>query len=50
MLLGTGGSDQRSVPVRLLAATWHVAAVLYFLGAWSVSTVRLLLDMPSAFG
>ena len=36
--------------VQLLSRVWHVFAVLYFIGAWAVSSVRLLMDLPSAAG
>ncbi len=36
--------------LRGLAEMWHLVAVVYFMGAWAVSVVRLLLDQPGAIG
>ena len=46
------GRDREAAPVwrRLLARSWHLIAVLYFLVAWAVSSVRTLLDLPDATG
>lgn len=47
-----GGREptQTPVTVRLIARFWHVFAVLYFMCAWGISSVRLVLDLESAFG
>lgn len=49
------GSDDpaaptRPLPLRLLARTWHVIALVYLAAAWSITTVRLLLGAPDAMG
>lgn len=49
-ILGPGDEMSRSVAMRLFARTWHVFAVTYLLGAGSVTTVRLLLDLQGALG
>jgi small-conductance mechanosensitive channel len=33
-----------------LAGTWHYVAVAYFVLAWGISAVRILLDLPDATG
>jgi len=45
-----GGSAEGKSPLllRVLAQTWHVWAGLYFMAAWAVLAVRLLLDLPGA--
>lgn len=35
---------------RVLAGSWHFVAVVYFLTAWGISAVRILLDLPDATG
>lgn len=35
---------------RALASVWHLLAILYFVVAWSISSVRILLELPSASG
>jgi len=35
---------------KVLAAGWHFIAVFYFLIAWGISAVRILLDLPDATG
>lgn len=42
--------ERHGRPVRALAGIWHVFAVAYFLGAWGVSVMRLLLEEPGALG
>jgi small-conductance mechanosensitive channel len=44
------GDSGRSKGLLLLTNTWHVLAVLYFFTAWAVSSVRILLDLPAAYG
>jgi len=40
------------VPVwrRILAGSWHYIAIFYFVIAWGISAVRVLLDLPDATG
>lgn len=47
-----GGRSPGNTPViaRLIARFWHVIAVVYFAAAWGISTVRIVLDLESAFG
>ncbi len=45
-----GGDTQGSKGVRFVTNVWHVVAVVYCLGAWSVSSVRYLLELPAANG
>ena len=44
--------DGRPVPAwkRWLVGHWHIFVILYFLLAWAVRSVRLLLDRPGAEG
>ena len=50
MILGAGAVEAKPGFVRLVAAVWHILAVLYFVVAWMVSSVRLILDLPNALG
>lgn len=52
MILGAAaaGGPPRALPLRLLARTWHVLAVVYLSGAWAVSIFRHALGMPNATG
>ncbi len=50
MILGAGAADAKPGLMRLVAAVWHILAVLYFVVAWMVSSVRLVLDLPNALG
>lgn len=44
-----GRSPERRGPgFRLLARVWHGIAVVYLLGAWMTTAVRLLIDAPNA--
>jgi moderate conductance mechanosensitive channel len=43
-------TQPRPVWRRLLARNWHVLAVIYFMLAWAVTAVRLLLDLPNPLG
>ncbi len=45
-----GGNTRASKGVRFVTNVWHVVAVAYCLGAWSVSAVRYLLELPAANG
>ncbi|MEO1198775.1 MAG: mechanosensitive ion channel family protein [Pseudomonadota bacterium] len=36
--------------LRVIAALWHVAAIVYLVAAWLVGSVRLLLNLPSSIG
>ncbi|WP_417686250.1 mechanosensitive ion channel family protein [Roseibium sp.] len=49
LIRGEGGAN---TPIwrRFLAKSWHLIAVLYFLVAWGISSVRVLLDLPDATG
>ncbi|WP_422376981.1 mechanosensitive ion channel family protein [Roseibium sp.] len=40
------------VPVwrRFIAGSWHYIAIFYFVIAWGISAVRILLDLPDATG
>jgi len=42
--------EEAGIAWRLLARLWHVIAVVYLMGAWAVSAVRLLLHLPGAIG
>ena len=46
------GEDAERAPVwrRVLAGSWHFIAVFYFIIAWGISAVRILLDLPDATG
>jgi len=44
-----GGGEVR-VWRRVLAGTWHYVAIFYFVVAWSISMVRILLNLPDATG
>ncbi|WP_209003576.1 mechanosensitive ion channel family protein [Labrenzia sp. CE80] len=35
---------------RVLSKSWHLIAVVYFLAAWAISSIRILLDLPDATG
>ena len=50
MILGPGPREEKSRPLRFVAASWHVFAVVYFVVAWGVTTTRLMLDLPNALG
>ncbi|MGB5708246.1 MAG: mechanosensitive ion channel domain-containing protein [Arenicellales bacterium] len=45
-----GGDSQGSKGLQLLTNTWHVLAVLYFFTAWTVTSIRVLLDLPPVYG
>jgi len=47
-----GQEDAAIAPLwrRVLAGGWHIAAILYFVAAWAISAVRILLDLPDATG
>ncbi|WP_269581314.1 mechanosensitive ion channel family protein [Roseibium sp. Sym1] len=46
------GKDGAEAPRwrRLLAGCWHFIAIAYFVIAWGISAVRILLDLPDATG
>ncbi len=48
LILGLHKGAEKPLPLRLLAQTWHVWAGLYFIGAWAVTAVRILLNLPGA--
>jgi small-conductance mechanosensitive channel len=50
MLFGYRPKFAWSVWQRLVSSLWHVPFILYFFVAWTVTTVRLLLDQPNAIG
>lgn len=50
MILGAGPVESKPAFARLVAAVWHILAMLYFVVAWIVSSVRLILDLPNALG
>ncbi|WP_208998281.1 mechanosensitive ion channel family protein [Roseibium aquae] len=47
-----GEANKDPVPMwrRVLAGGWHIFAIVYFLMAWAISSIRLLLDLPDATG
>jgi len=49
-ILGGAARAAIAVPKLLLARLWHVIAILYLAFAVAVSSMRLILDMPSASG
>ncbi len=49
-IIGTGEEPEHATFSRLLARNWHILAIVYVIAAWSVSSVRLILDFPSALG
>jgi moderate conductance mechanosensitive channel len=46
------GENAEEAPLwrRVLAGSWHFIAVIYFVIAWAISAVRILLDLPDATG
>ena len=48
VIRGEGNPDELPVWRRALAASWHEFVVVYLVGAFLVSTYRLLLQLPSA--
>ncbi len=50
MILGPGDPQTKPLLLRLLASSWHLLAGLYFLAAWAVASVRLVLELPYALG
>ncbi|MEO1113294.1 MAG: mechanosensitive ion channel domain-containing protein [Pseudomonadota bacterium] len=46
------GEAESEAPIwrKVLANVWHFVAVIYFLIAWGISAVRILLDLPDATG
>jgi len=49
-IAGFGNMDELPFWLRALARSWHVIVIIYVLGAWAVSAVRLLLDQPASSG
>ena len=49
-IAGFGSVDEKPFWLRALARSWHVVIIIYVLGAWVVSAVRLLLDQPASSG
>lgn len=49
LIRGDAGPD---APIwrKVLANVWHFVAVFYFVVAWGISAVRILLDLPDATG
>ena len=50
MLFGYRPKFAWSIWQHLVASLWHVPFILYFIVAWAVTAVRLLLDHPNAIG
>ena len=50
MILGPGEPAEKPVAQRLLARVWHLLAGLYFVVAWAVASIRLVLELPNALG
>ncbi|MFN4011560.1 MAG: mechanosensitive ion channel family protein [Pannonibacter sp.] len=48
-ILGAEETDTVA-PVQFIARIWHVLAILYFVFAFGMSSVRILLDQPFAIG
>ncbi len=46
------GEDEHATPLwrRVLGNVWHYVAIFYFIVAWAISAVRILLDLPDATG
>ncbi|WP_420411519.1 mechanosensitive ion channel family protein [Roseibium sp.] len=42
--------EQPTMWRRVLASVWHLVAVIYFVIAWAISALRILLDLPAATG
>ncbi len=49
-IAGFGSLEEKPFWLRALARSWHVILIIYVLGAWAVSAVRLLLDQPASSG
>lgn len=49
-IAGYGSLDEKPFWLRSLARSWHVIIIIYVLGAWAASAVRLLLDQPASSG
>lgn len=49
LIRGDAGSE---APIwrKVLANVWHFVAIIYFVIAWGISAVRILLDLPDATG
>ena len=50
MIVGLGDPQTKPLLLRFLASSWHLLAGLYFLAAWAVASVRLVLELPYALG
>jgi len=50
MILGPGSLQYMSPPRILLARTWHILAMVYFVGAFMVTAFRTALEQPNAVG
>ena len=44
------GEGEALVWRRVLSGAWHYVAIFYFVIAWGISAVRILLDLPDATG
>ncbi|MEO9527551.1 mechanosensitive ion channel family protein [Roseibium sp.] len=44
------GTGEAPMWRRVLAGAWHYIAIFYFVLAWGISAVRILLDLPDATG
>ncbi|WP_417669989.1 mechanosensitive ion channel family protein [Roseibium sp.] len=49
-LIRGGNETNANLWRRVLSSSWHLVAVIYFLAAWFISAVRILLDLPDATG
>lgn len=49
LIRGEAG-EQAPLWRRVLSRSWHLIAAVYFLAAWAVSSIRILLDLPDATG
>ncbi len=49
---GEAGAETAGTPLwrKILAGSWHYIAIFYFVIAWGISAVRILLDLPDATG
>ncbi len=49
-IAGFGNLDEKPFWLRTLSKSWHVLIVVYMMGAWAVSALRLLLDQAASVG
>ena len=48
VILGAGDPTTKALWRRSFANSWHILAIVYLAVSWVVSSVRLILDLPSA--